>query len=156
MGRTRFECWELGTRDGDERYLDGVSRHWEHLKEVVAEDVDIFCEWAPRAQSSAYTRNVLNDHECKITFFHRRFRRCSMPDPATLEPADILAIHQLLALYGHLLDDGEYDRLDEVFTDDAELNSRAGTANRCTPSETSHDSSPQQTGLRHTTPPTSC
>lgn len=43
-----------------------------------------------------------------------------MPE-VVLEPADILAIHQLLALYGHLLDDGDYDRLDEVFTDDAIL-----------------------------------
>lgn len=44
-----------------------------------------------------------------------------MPDLAALEPTDILAIHQLLALYGHLLDDGEYDRLGEVFTEDAGL-----------------------------------
>jgi len=42
-----------------------------------------------------------------------------MPDAVTLEPADILAIHQLMALYGHLLDDGAFDRLSEIFTDDA-------------------------------------
>ncbi|WP_448624455.1 nuclear transport factor 2 family protein [Geodermatophilus sp. URMC 64] len=41
-----------------------------------------------------------------------------MPD-TDLEPRDVLAIHQLLALYGHCLDDGEFDRLRDVFTPDA-------------------------------------
>lgn len=35
------------------------------------------------------------------------------------EPVDVLAIHQLLALHGHLVDGGELDRLDELFTPDA-------------------------------------
>jgi 3-phenylpropionate/cinnamic acid dioxygenase small subunit len=43
-----------------------------------------------------------------------------MPEPV-LEPADILAIHQLLALYAHLLDDKQYERLSEIFTEDAVL-----------------------------------
>lgn len=41
--------------------------------------------------------------------------------PEVLDPGDLLAIHQLLALYGHLLDDGEYDRLGEIFAEDAVL-----------------------------------
>jgi hypothetical protein len=45
-----------------------------------------------------------------------------MPD-GSLTATDVLAIHQLLALYGHLLDD-EYGRLSEVFTADAVLNFR--------------------------------
>lgn len=36
----------------------------------------------------------------------------------TLTTEDRLAIHELLALHGHLVDDGALDRLDEVFTDD--------------------------------------
>lgn len=32
--------------------------------------------------------------------------------------AVVLAIHQLLALYGHVIDDREWDRLGELFTDD--------------------------------------
>jgi len=32
--------------------------------------------------------------------------------------ADRLAIHELIALYGHLADAGEFDRMDEVFTAD--------------------------------------
>jgi 3-phenylpropionate/cinnamic acid dioxygenase small subunit len=32
---------------------------------------------------------------------------------------DIMAIHQLLALHGHLVDDRELHRLDELFTPDA-------------------------------------
>lgn len=41
-----------------------------------------------------------------------------MPDPG-LDPGDVLAVHQLLAVYGHHLDDGEFARLAEVFTPDA-------------------------------------
>ncbi len=36
----------------------------------------------------------------------------------TLSTADRLAIHELIALHGHLMDDGAFDRLDEVFTSD--------------------------------------
>jgi 3-phenylpropionate/cinnamic acid dioxygenase small subunit len=32
---------------------------------------------------------------------------------------DVLAIQQLVALHGHLVDDGDLDRLDELFTPDA-------------------------------------
>ncbi|MRH90654.1 nuclear transport factor 2 family protein [Nocardia sp. SYP-A9097] len=38
-----------------------------------------------------------------------------MPD-ITLE--DRIAIHEVIALHGHLIDDREWDRLGEVFTDD--------------------------------------
>jgi 3-phenylpropionate/cinnamic acid dioxygenase small subunit len=31
---------------------------------------------------------------------------------------DRLAIHELLALHGHLMDEGSFDRLDELFSDD--------------------------------------
>jgi hypothetical protein len=37
----------------------------------------------------------------------------------TPEPADVVAIHQLLALYGHAVDGGDVTRLGEVFTPDA-------------------------------------
>jgi hypothetical protein len=36
-----------------------------------------------------------------------------------LEVADTLAIHQLLALYGHIIDEREWQRVDELFTADA-------------------------------------
>jgi hypothetical protein len=35
-----------------------------------------------------------------------------------LSTADRLAIHELLNLHGHLMDDGAFDRLDELFTPD--------------------------------------
>jgi len=38
-----------------------------------------------------------------------------------VEPTDIVMIHQLLGLYGHILDAREWDRLPELFTPDAEL-----------------------------------
>jgi 3-phenylpropionate/cinnamic acid dioxygenase small subunit len=37
----------------------------------------------------------------------------------TLTAADIVAIHQLVALHGHLVDSRELHRLDELFTPDA-------------------------------------
>jgi len=40
-------------------------------------------------------------------------------DEAALSVADQLAIHDLLARYGHLIDEGAFDRLEEVFTEDA-------------------------------------
>ena len=72
VDRTRFECWELQyVDDEDQAYTDRVSKHWEHLKQVVGEDVEIFIETGATAKSPAYTRNILNDRECKITAFHR-------------------------------------------------------------------------------------
>ncbi len=35
-----------------------------------------------------------------------------------LSTADRLAIHELLALHGHLMDDGAFDRLGDLFTED--------------------------------------
>lgn len=35
-----------------------------------------------------------------------------------LNTDDRLAIYELIALHGHLMDAGEFDRLDELFTDD--------------------------------------
>lgn len=71
VDRTRFECWELWYPETDQDYLDKVGAHWEHLKEVVAEDVEIFCEWAAVSRSHAYTRNIFSERECKLTAFHR-------------------------------------------------------------------------------------
>lgn len=71
VDRTRFETWELQyAPEGDAEYLEGVTRHWERLKDVVAEDVEIYNEVSATRRSSAYTRNLFNDHECKITHFH--------------------------------------------------------------------------------------
>jgi 3-phenylpropionate/cinnamic acid dioxygenase small subunit len=36
-----------------------------------------------------------------------------------LSTADVVELHQLVALHGHLVDAGELDRLDELFTPDA-------------------------------------
>ena len=72
VDKTRFETWELAYPDGGAEYDDGVAQHWERLKKVVQEDVDIFQEWAAARRSSAHHQNLLNDHESKITFFHRR------------------------------------------------------------------------------------
>lgn len=35
-----------------------------------------------------------------------------------LDALDQLAIHRLIALYGHLVDDRQFSRVDEIFTDD--------------------------------------
>ena len=71
VDRTRFEVWELWYKDGDDEYLEKTGAHWERLKGVVQEDVDIYQEWAAARRSTAYTRNIFNDRECKITHFHQ-------------------------------------------------------------------------------------
>jgi hypothetical protein len=38
-----------------------------------------------------------------------------------MQPADIIMINQLLALYGHIVDAAQWDRFDELFRPDAEL-----------------------------------
>jgi phenylpropionate dioxygenase-like ring-hydroxylating dioxygenase large terminal subunit len=70
VDKTRFEVWELWYKDGDDDYLERTGTHWERLKGVVQEDVEIYQEWAAARRSTAYTRNVFNNRECKITHFH--------------------------------------------------------------------------------------
>jgi 3-phenylpropionate/cinnamic acid dioxygenase small subunit len=38
-----------------------------------------------------------------------------------VDPADVIEIHQLLGLYGHVVDAGEWERFEELFEADAEL-----------------------------------
>ena len=38
-----------------------------------------------------------------------------------MDASDIIEIHQLLGLYGHIVDAAEWDRFDELFAADAEL-----------------------------------
>jgi 3-phenylpropionate/cinnamic acid dioxygenase small subunit len=45
-------------------------------------------------------------------------------DLAVLDVADRLALHELLNLYGHLVDDRSWDALDQVFTGDAVYDAR--------------------------------
>jgi phenylpropionate dioxygenase-like ring-hydroxylating dioxygenase large terminal subunit len=71
VGRSRFETWELQYDVDDADYTERTTRHWEHLKRVVAEDVDEWSNMAAVKNSTAYRQNILNDHECKITHFHR-------------------------------------------------------------------------------------
>src|SRR5262249_7792681 len=40
---------------------------------------------------------------------------------AIMDPAEIILVHQLLGLYGHIVDAATWDRFGELFTDDAEL-----------------------------------
>lgn len=41
-----------------------------------------------------------------------------------LDPHDILAIHELLARYGHIIDEREWQRVEELFTADARYDMR--------------------------------
>ena len=42
-----------------------------------------------------------------------------MPEKPELVPAERLAIHELISLYGHLIDQRQFSRLGEIFTGDA-------------------------------------
>jgi phenylpropionate dioxygenase-like ring-hydroxylating dioxygenase large terminal subunit len=80
VDRTRFLCWELvypGDAD-DLEYQDYRRRmqdHWDHLKVVVGEDIDIYQQLARTKRSSAYRENILNERECKIAHYHQTMAR---------------------------------------------------------------------------------
>lgn len=59
-----------------------MNEHWDRLKKVVAEDVEIWEELAATRESSAYRRNILNDRECRITAFHRTIDKL-LEDPVS-------------------------------------------------------------------------
>ncbi len=75
VDRTRFVCWELAYPgdDADPEYAAYKQRmldHWEHLKVVVGEDIDIYTLLARTKRSSAYKRNLLSSREFKIAHYH--------------------------------------------------------------------------------------
>ena len=80
VDRTKFVCWELiypGDRNDPEydAYWNRMSAHWEHLKVVVGEDIDIYEQLARTKRSSAYRRNILSARECKIAHYHETMAR---------------------------------------------------------------------------------
>jgi 3-phenylpropionate/cinnamic acid dioxygenase small subunit len=42
-----------------------------------------------------------------------------------VEPADVIAIHQLYGLYGHVMDDRDWARLPDIFTEDCVFDATA-------------------------------
>lgn len=80
VDRTRFLCWEIvyPGDDDDPEYQDYRRRmqaHWDHLKDVVAEDIAIYEHLARTKRSSAYRENTLNARECKIAHYHETMAR---------------------------------------------------------------------------------
>ena len=80
VDRTRFLCWELiypGDRNDPEydAYYTRMSTHWEHLKVVVGEDIDIYQQLKRTKRSSAYRQNILNAREFKIAHYHENIAR---------------------------------------------------------------------------------
>jgi phenylpropionate dioxygenase-like ring-hydroxylating dioxygenase large terminal subunit len=80
VDRTRFLCYEL-IYPGDhsdpeyEDYFTRMSSHWEHLKVVVGEDIDIYQQLKRTKRSSAYRRHILNAREFKIAHYHETIAR---------------------------------------------------------------------------------
>ena len=75
VDRTRFLCWEIvyPGDDSDPEYQDYRRRmqdHWDHLKVVVGEDIDIYKQLERTKRSSAYQANILSSRECKIAHYH--------------------------------------------------------------------------------------
>jgi phenylpropionate dioxygenase-like ring-hydroxylating dioxygenase large terminal subunit len=77
VDRTRFLCWEL-IYPGDDAdpeyaaYKEKMLEHWEHLKVVVGEDIDIYQQLKRTKRSSAYTTNILSSREFKIAHYHEK------------------------------------------------------------------------------------
>jgi phenylpropionate dioxygenase-like ring-hydroxylating dioxygenase large terminal subunit len=80
VDRTRFLCWQL-IYPGDladpeyAAYHERTMAHWEVLKGVVAEDIEIYDQLARTKRSSGYTRHILNDRECKLAHYHENMNR---------------------------------------------------------------------------------
>jgi phenylpropionate dioxygenase-like ring-hydroxylating dioxygenase large terminal subunit len=80
VDRTRFLCWQLiypGDLDDPEYadYYARTMRHWDGLKRVVGEDIEIYDQLARTKRSSGYTRHILNDRECKLAHYHENMNR---------------------------------------------------------------------------------
>ncbi|MFK7918602.1 MAG: aromatic ring-hydroxylating dioxygenase subunit alpha [Ilumatobacter sp.] len=80
VDRTKFLCWELiydGDLDDPEyaEYHARTMKHWDRLKQVVGEDIEIYDQLERTKRSSAYTQNVLNERECKIAHYHENMDR---------------------------------------------------------------------------------
>lgn len=80
VDRTRFLCWQLiypGDQNDPEyaAYFSRTMKHWEGLKRVVGEDIDIYDQLARTKRSSGYTHNILNNRECKIAHYHENMDR---------------------------------------------------------------------------------
>ena len=79
VDRTQFLCWEIiypGDHDDPEyAAYRAKMEHWEHLKVVVGEDIDIYDQLARTKRSSGYTEHILNERECKIAHYHENMDR---------------------------------------------------------------------------------
>jgi phenylpropionate dioxygenase-like ring-hydroxylating dioxygenase large terminal subunit len=80
VDRTKFLCWELiypGDADDPEyqEYRTRQQAHWDHLKVVVGEDIDIYQQLKRTKRSSAYTHNILSAREFKIAMYHETMAR---------------------------------------------------------------------------------
>ncbi len=77
VDRTRFLCWQIiypGDRNDPEyeAYFQKMLKHWEILKGVVGEDIEIYDQLARTKRSSGYTRHILSERECKIAHYHEQ------------------------------------------------------------------------------------
>jgi phenylpropionate dioxygenase-like ring-hydroxylating dioxygenase large terminal subunit len=80
VDRTRFLCWELiypGDADDPDyaEYFERTMAHWTGLQRVVGEDIEIYDQLERTKRSSGYTRNILNERECKIAHYHENMDR---------------------------------------------------------------------------------
>ncbi len=87
VDRTKFLCWQIvyPGSDTDPEYVEYRERmqaHWDHLKDVVAEDIAIYDQLARTKRSSAYRANILNEREFKIAHYHETMAKMISRDGA--------------------------------------------------------------------------
>ena len=75
VDRTKFLCWQIiypGDRNDPEyaEYYDRTMEKWDHLKDVVGEDISIYTQLARTKRSSGYTEHILSEREFKIAHYH--------------------------------------------------------------------------------------
>jgi phenylpropionate dioxygenase-like ring-hydroxylating dioxygenase large terminal subunit len=75
VDRTRFLCYQLvypddGSDPEYAAYKQRMLEHWERLKVVVGEDIDIYKQLERTKRSRRYQRNLLSSREFKIAHYH--------------------------------------------------------------------------------------
>lgn len=67
---TLYRCWNLILKGGGEDYAKSMDRYWKHFCRVADEDIYVGTQAGATARSMGYSRNIMNERECRIPHFH--------------------------------------------------------------------------------------
>ena len=64
-----YTAWFLVQPGGDQEFLDDMMQRWEYFCGVADEDLYAATQVGATSQSMGYTRNIMNERECRIPHF---------------------------------------------------------------------------------------